>query len=1326
MNKILSKKINNILDIDKDREYINFSHKNNYINLKNFFDITEIEKSVKNSDDFKIKFKISPGYQDIIEDLKKIDNHNDFNNYLYDKNIEVRFDSKIVEDGIKQQKNSKKKTIKASKSPKTKDLDFQEDDRQIVVSPENMEYIIEEFSFSKMMYIDKVSKELLYDLKQFKNIVKEAVNYEITTGKWMLKIGFDFIYGMVNETSICAPVFFRDIIIEIIDNEIIITSSNAIEFNEKLHIFIMKELKKEVKENKKTFETFETFKEELEVYFNYKIEDVENEDFSEINEKEEKKTFRTLKHSNLFIISLFDSKSGKIKEDFIELMQIKSNMFDKNMKNDNEYYQREEFLNPALIQLNNPLNIQQKYAVRSAMSENTIIYGPPGTGKSEIITSIVANIMIQEKNLIVVSEKVAALDVIKKRLGKLDSFAFYLKDLDDEKKFYEQIENISDQMGSFYNDEYKTREFSLKKSYQENDRVIDYNTSIEKFRNVLQDSIDFSLKKDSRRNDYRDFLISINMTNQFVKENKTGVEKFWEEYKDKYVKLQSPTEFISKVAEFNWFKTAYNIAEEEISKYDKMRNDLTNFLVENDFVDYTIDSFENVSTNVQELELFIKKYMMHKDKAFVALLLEEPIFLLDNYKIMKRITSLLSDVKQSKSIITFLFKNITKHDRFLMKLSSLGSEKLKLKLTERYFLKGEIVVKNTPFTSKPDPKTLLVIIDSIREFNEIKNFKNNSYLKNIDELKEEFINPIIVYFHQHKYLLKQNFIDFYNKKIIIFDLRIINQYFKYRVNKIERELINISNYNYEIASKNKVIIEKNIPQLIKSYLKNNQDFILKMDEALYQTYTKYIKNKLSKSSNEFQEKCNKMMRISRMENRPKVNEFINEFLDCLLVIFPVWISKPNLISHYTELKPELFDVGIFDEASQMFLEKAYPILYRCKYVIISGDDKQLKPERLIFNEYLGKEDNYHIKDIEFDDAESLLDRARVAYWNTYTLKNHYRSLSKDLIEFSNDKFYENKLLFGTKNNNSIEPLDIIDIVKNVKVVNGVNKEEANQILIRLKSEVEKNILKKILVICFTETQKEFINNKIFNESKWVSILNKVKRGSVVIGDISSVQGDEGDLSIISVVFTKTNSSFGLLTNPRGSNYLNVAITRAKSKMIIFKSIKSEDIVGDPLNKDLTIFTDWIKYLDTKAKIIAKSKKDKSIILENKPLTNFKKDIYEAIINDSELKNYKFLQNFVLGSEIVDIAVYQNDPHNILLLIILDDWKKNITIESFFADIDQEEYLMSREYNVIRVEEIGWLKNSEESIDFIKDALIKSSVEEKPKVKKTTKPIKKNK
>ena len=36
----------------------------------------------------------------------------------------------------------------------------------------------------------------------------------------------------------------------------------------------------------------------------------------------------------------------------------------------------------------------------------------------------------------------------------------------------------------------------------------------------------------------------------------------------------------------------------------------------------------------------------------------------------------------------------------------------------------------------------------------------------------------------------------------------------------------------------------------------------------------------------------------------------------------------------------MFDLVIFDEASQMFIESAIPTIYRGKKVIIAGDDKQ--------------------------------------------------------------------------------------------------------------------------------------------------------------------------------------------------------------------------------------------------------------------------------------------------------------------------------------------------------------------------------------------------
>ena len=327
----------------------------------------------------------------------------------------------------------------------------------------------------------------------------------------------------------------------------------------------------------------------IEPIIQYKIE---NEDL--VNDPHShKKSYRSLKCISTFFLGLFDTEPGKIKEDFIELMNNNIQLMNNKMQNDFEFYTKEEFQDQALIQINNPLNIYQKYAIRSAINENTLIYGPPGTGKSEIITSIAANLLINSKSILVVSEKEAALEVIKKRLANLSIFAFYLKDIENENLFYEQIETISFHMGSFYNEEYKNNDFNLKQNYQNNDRVLDYNKEINKFRNILQEDINFSLEKDSRNNDYRDYLLSILEVEKFVKENKNGVEEFWKEYENKFVKLQSATEFIAKVAEFNWFKEKYELQEEETKQFDIWRQELNRFLAENDFLNNKLNLYLN-------------------------------------------------------------------------------------------------------------------------------------------------------------------------------------------------------------------------------------------------------------------------------------------------------------------------------------------------------------------------------------------------------------------------------------------------------------------------------------------------------------------------------------------------------------------------------------------------------------------------------------------------------------------------------------------------------------------------------------------------------------
>ena len=68
--------------------------------------------------------------------------------------------------------------------------------------------------------------------------------------------------------------------------------------------------------------------------------------------------------------------------------------------------------------------------------------------------------------------------------------------------------------------------------------------------------------------------------------------------------------------------------------------------------------------------------------------------------------------------------------------------------------------------------------------------------------------------------------------------------------------------------------------------------------------------------------------------------------------------------------PNLFDVIIFDEASQCPVEQAVPIIYRGKRLIVSGDEKQLPPTSffLSYNESSfdpeanGEEENEELSD----------------------------------------------------------------------------------------------------------------------------------------------------------------------------------------------------------------------------------------------------------------------------------------------------------------------------------------------------------------------------
>jgi len=89
-----------------------------------------------------------------------------------------------------------------------------------------------------------------------------------------------------------------------------------------------------------------------------------------------------------------------------------------------------------------PLNYSQSKAVISSVKQNTVVWGPPGTGKSQTIANIIANIIANKKTAIIMSQKRAALSILKKRLNNLDKFILFLIDENISKKIFYQKLNI--------------------------------------------------------------------------------------------------------------------------------------------------------------------------------------------------------------------------------------------------------------------------------------------------------------------------------------------------------------------------------------------------------------------------------------------------------------------------------------------------------------------------------------------------------------------------------------------------------------------------------------------------------------------------------------------------------------------------------------------------------------------------------------------------------------------------------------------------------------------------------------------------------------------
>ena len=305
-----------------------------------------------------------------------------------------------------------------------------------------------------------------------------------------------------------------------------------------------------------------------------------------------------------------------------------------------------------------------------------------------------------------------------------------------------------------------------------------------------------------------------------------------------------------------------------------------------------------------------------------------------------------------------------------------------------------------------------------------------------------------------------------------------------------------------------------------------------------------------------------------------VRKVIAEFQDELFNLMPCWMASPEAVSAIFPMT-QLFDLVIFDEASQCFAERGIPAMYRGRQVVIAGDDKQLKPFELY--QVRWAEDETETPDLE---VTSLLELAG-RYLPTVHLQGHYRSQSLPLIEFSNNFFYEGRLkLLPDRNTISRQDAPITfhkvegEWSNNTNLVEAVAVVDFTLYMIRTFPE------KEIGVITFNAPQQVMILDLLEEKA---GRENLIIPDSLFVKNIENVQGDEKDVIIFSIGYArdekgKLNMQFGSLNVAGGENRLNVAVTRAREKIIVFSSIMPEDLkVQEVKNEGPKLLKKYLEY-----------------------------------------------------------------------------------------------------------------------------------------------------
>ena len=336
------------------------------------------------------------------------------------------------------------------------------------------------------------------------------------------------------------------------------------------------------------------------------------------------------------------------------------------------------------------------------------------------------------------------------------------------------------------------------------------------------------------------------------------------------------------------------------------------------------------------------------------------------------------------------------------------------------------------------------------------------------------------------------------------------------------------------------------------------------------------------------------LRASKNGPSPRLREAVAASVTKgLLDMRPCWITNPSAVAEIFPRLEGLFDLVIFDEASQCPTEQAVPTMFRGKRVLIAGDQKQLPPTSFFSSssEHEPEEDLdaeaadepvsrkvesalTRLRSESVGQSNDLLEAAVSVLPQTY-LRVHYRSEDPALIQFSNHAFYGGLLEAPPTARPRDSAASIVFKDAGGTYHDRTNSIEARLVVDEIAALITSTQPPTIGVVTFNQPQRELIEDlletrqeqdPVFREAfqREKSRMDQDLDVGLFIKNLESVQGDERDVMIFSTTFGRDEGRrffrrFGPVGQLGGERRLNVAVTRAKRRVIVLSSMPIAEV-----------------------------------------------------------------------------------------------------------------------------------------------------------------------